>query len=183
MSWSGRYCVSKSIIVSAMRNHVNTIAARAVAPKPKCQALAEPKLDEGIMHIIYSLHVDLFAPGSFPEVLQTRGKYQISPPLPFVPAELHGKLVVGVLCCYAGAVEEGEKVVKPLKEFGSPVLDLCVPKPFLAHQGMFDPSFPHVFSGNPGETGTGPPIKTFGGDAFGINSHRYVLIPRQLAAG
>ena len=28
-----------------------------------------------------------------------------------------------------------------------------------------------------------PPIKTFGGDAFGINSHRYVLIPRQLAAG
>src|SRR6266536_1262304 len=26
-------------------------------------------------------------------------------------------------------------------------------------------------------------IKTFGGDAFGINSHRYVLIPRQLAAG
>ena len=28
-----------------------------------------------------------------------------------------------------------------------------------------------------------PTIKTFGGDAFGINSHRYVLIPRQLAAG
>src|SRR2546428_6970173 len=24
------------------------------------------------------------------------------------------------------------------------------------------PSFPHAFSGNPGETGTGPPIKTFG---------------------
>ena len=33
------------------------------------------------------------------------------------------------------------------------------------------------------ESLTGPPIKTFGGDAFGINSHRYVLIPRQLAAG
>jgi len=31
--------------------------------------------------------------------------------------------------------------------------------------------------------GTGPPIKTFGGDAFGIKSYRYVLIPRQLAAG
>ena len=26
------------------------------------------------------------------------------------------------------------------KEFGSPVLDVCVPKPFLAHQAMFDPS-------------------------------------------
>jgi hypothetical protein len=66
-----------------------------------------------------------------------------APPLPFVPAELHGKLVVIVICCYAGAVEEGEKVVRPLKEFGSPLLDLCEPKPFLAHQAMFDPSFPH----------------------------------------
>jgi hypothetical protein len=36
---------------------------------------------------------------------------------------------------------------------------------------------------NPGDTGTGPPIKTFGGDAFGIDSHRYVLITRQLTAG
>ena len=48
---------------------------------------------------------------------------------------------MSVVCCYAGAVEEGEKVVKPLKSFGSPVLDLCLPKPFLVHQAMFDPSF------------------------------------------
>src|SRR5688572_24395122 len=27
---------------------------------------------------------------------------------------------------------------------------------------------------------TGPPIKTFGGDAFGVNSHCYVLIPRKV---
>ena len=33
--------------------------------------------------------------------------------------------------------------MRPLKAFGSPVLDLCMPKPFLVHQGMFDPSFPH----------------------------------------
>src|SRR5207245_10312079 len=29
------------------------------------------------------------------------------------------------------------------------------------------PSFPHAFSGNPG-AGTGPPIKTFGGDVLGV---------------
>jgi hypothetical protein len=34
-------------------------------------------------------------------------------------------------------------VLKPLKEFGSPLLDLCVPKPFVEHQAMFDPTFPH----------------------------------------
>jgi FAD/FMN-containing dehydrogenase len=34
-------------------------------------------------------------------------------------------------------------VVRPLKSFGSPVLDLCERKPFLAHQAMFDRSFRH----------------------------------------
>ena len=78
-----------------------------------------------------------------PDELMTIVAHRKAPPLPFVPRELHGKLVVGVACCYAGPLEEGEKVMKPLKEFGSPVLDLCVPKPYLAHQAMFDPSFPH----------------------------------------
>jgi hypothetical protein len=78
-----------------------------------------------------------------PDELMTIVIHRKAPPLPFVPAELHGKLVVIVICCYAGAVEEGEKVIRPLKEFGSPLLDLCEPKPFLAHQAMFDPSFPH----------------------------------------
>ena len=45
-------------------------------------------------------------------------------------------------CCYAGPVEDGEEVVRPLKEFGSPVLDLCGPKPFLAIRAMFDPRSP-----------------------------------------
>jgi FAD/FMN-containing dehydrogenase len=78
-----------------------------------------------------------------PDELMTIVTHRKAPALPFVPPELHGKLVVGVIPCYAGPVEEGEKVIRPLKEFGSPVLDLCVPKPFLAHQAMFDPSFPH----------------------------------------
>jgi FAD/FMN-containing dehydrogenase len=66
-----------------------------------------------------------------------------APPLPFVPPQLHGKPVVAVVCCHAGSVEAGEEAVAPLKAFGSPVLDLCEPKPFLEHQAMFDPSFPH----------------------------------------
>jgi FAD/FMN-containing dehydrogenase len=78
-----------------------------------------------------------------PDELMTIVVHRKAPPLPFVPAELHGQLVVAVVCCYAGEVEEGERVVRPLKSFGSPVLDLCVPKPYLAHQAMFDPTFPH----------------------------------------
>jgi FAD/FMN-containing dehydrogenase len=75
--------------------------------------------------------------------LMTIVVHRKAPPIPAVPQELHGKPVVVEVCCYAGAVEDGEGVVKPLKSFGSPVLDLCHPKPFLAHQAMFDPSFAH----------------------------------------
>jgi hypothetical protein len=78
-----------------------------------------------------------------PDDLMTIVIHRKAPPLPFVPPELHGELVVAVVCCYAGSVEAGKEAVAPLKAFGSPVLDLCEPKPFLEHQSMFDPSFPH----------------------------------------
>ena len=77
-----------------------------------------------------------------PDELTTVVVHRKMPPLPVVPSELHGLPVVAVTCCYAGPVEEGENVVRPMKEFGSPVLDLCMPKPFVVHQAMFDPSFP-----------------------------------------
>jgi FAD/FMN-containing dehydrogenase len=80
---------------------------------------------------------------SAPDELMTIVVHRKAPPLPFVPEEFHGEPVVAVVCCYAGPVEEGQNVVRPLKEFGTPILDLCVPKSFLAHQAMFDPSFPH----------------------------------------
>jgi FAD/FMN-containing dehydrogenase len=78
-----------------------------------------------------------------PDDLMTIVIHRKAPPLPFVPTELHGKLIVGVVCCYAGSVEDGERVVRPLRRFGSPVLDLLQPKPFTEHQAMFDPSYPH----------------------------------------
>jgi FAD/FMN-containing dehydrogenase len=78
-----------------------------------------------------------------PDELMTIVVQRRAPALPVVPAELVGKLVVAVVTCYAGPVEDGERVVAPLKQFGSPVLDLCQPKPYLAHQRMFDPSFRH----------------------------------------
>jgi hypothetical protein len=77
-----------------------------------------------------------------PDDLTTIVVHRKAPALPFVPAELHGKPVVSVTVCYAGPIEEGERVVRPLREFGSPELDLCVPKPFLEHQSMFDSSLP-----------------------------------------
>jgi FAD/FMN-containing dehydrogenase len=78
-----------------------------------------------------------------PDELMTLVVQRLAPPLPAVPPELVGKPVVAVVACYAGDVEEGERVLQPMRGFGSPVLDLFAPKPFVAHQQMFDPSFRH----------------------------------------
>jgi FAD/FMN-containing dehydrogenase len=78
-----------------------------------------------------------------PDELMTIVVQRKAPALPIVPPELVGKHVVAVAACYAGPVEDGERLMRPLKSFGSPVLDLCMPKPYVVHQGMFDPSFRH----------------------------------------
>jgi FAD/FMN-containing dehydrogenase len=78
-----------------------------------------------------------------PDELMTIVLHRRAPAVSYVPAQLHGEPVVAIICCYAGPVEDGEAAIAPLKSFGSPVLDLCEPKPFVEHQGMFDPSFPH----------------------------------------
>ena len=79
-----------------------------------------------------------------PEELMSIVIHRKAPPLPFVPEELHGEPVVMVIPCWAGDLDEGERFVKPLREFGNVVADVCIRKPYLMHQAMFDPSFvPH----------------------------------------
>lgn len=76
-----------------------------------------------------------------PDELMTIIVHRKAPPLPFVPAVLHGVPVIMILCCWIGDVDEGEKVLRPLRAFGSPVADAIQYKPYLAHQAMLDPSF------------------------------------------
>ena len=78
-----------------------------------------------------------------PDELMTYVVQRRAPAVDFVPSAVHGQLVVAIVCCYTGAVEDGEKIVRSLRAFGSPVLDLCEPKPYVAHQTMFDAAFPH----------------------------------------
>jgi len=67
---------------------------------------------------------------------------RIAPPAPFLPTEIHGKPIAAVAACYSGSVEDGEKALRPLKEFGSPVADTIVPKPFTVHQAALDGTQP-----------------------------------------
>jgi FAD/FMN-containing dehydrogenase len=78
-------------------------------------------------------------PDEFMSILNLRH----APAVPFLPREIHGKPVVGVAVCYAGPPEEGERLLRPLRRFGTPLADLIAVKPYRAHQSMFDPVVPH----------------------------------------
>jgi FAD/FMN-containing dehydrogenase len=78
-----------------------------------------------------------------PDELTTIFDLSVAAPLPFLPEEVHGKPIVMVGACYAGSPDEGAEAVRPLKEFGSPIVDLLEPKPYTDLQSMFDPLVPH----------------------------------------
>jgi FAD/FMN-containing dehydrogenase len=62
-----------------------------------------------------------------------------APPLPFLAPEWHGKEVLVLAMCYAGAVSDGATVAQPLRAFGHPVADVVAPHPFTAWQAILDP--------------------------------------------
>jgi len=53
-----------------------------------------------------------------------------------------GHQIIGIAACYAGPVEQGEEVIRPLKEFGPPVMDMMGPLPYTALQQANDPTAP-----------------------------------------
>jgi len=68
---------------------------------------------------------------------------RLAPALPVIPEHMHGMPIVALVVCYAGPVEEGKTLLRPLRAFGKPVLDVITPKPYVEHQQMLDPAFPH----------------------------------------
>jgi FAD/FMN-containing dehydrogenase len=65
------------------------------------------------------------------------------PPLPSIPEHLHWRPAIAVVCCYAGAVEAGERAVQALRRFGTPLVDLLAPSPYAGFQGGFDDTVLH----------------------------------------
>jgi FAD/FMN-containing dehydrogenase len=62
-----------------------------------------------------------------PEELSAIANIMVAPPMPFLPAEAHGELIVMALLCYAGDVEAGERALAPFRALAEPVADLVKP--------------------------------------------------------
>ncbi len=65
-----------------------------------------------------------------------------APPADFVPEEARGHPAVGVILTYAGPIEEGERVLAPMVEFGPPAVNLVQPMPYVAVQQLLDEANP-----------------------------------------
>jgi hypothetical protein len=53
-----------------------------------------------------------------------------------------GAPLVGIVPCYSGPPEQGEKLVQRLRKFGPPAVDMMGPMPYVAVQRMFNDAFP-----------------------------------------
>ena len=62
-----------------------------------------------------------------PDELSTIANVMPAPPMPFVPVEQHGQLVVFAILLYAGAVEAGERVLAPFRALADPIADMIRP--------------------------------------------------------
>lgn len=64
------------------------------------------------------------------------------PAVPLFPEAIHGELIVGMGAVHVGPVDEGMRLLQPLRELGEPLVDMSGPLPYLAVQSAFDPLFP-----------------------------------------
>jgi hypothetical protein len=77
-----------------------------------------------------------------PDELTTIGVIRIMPPVPSVPAELHGVRVAGTGVCWSGDIEQGQRVLEPLRNYGKPLVDTIAPTQFVEHQAVLDQGVP-----------------------------------------
>jgi FAD/FMN-containing dehydrogenase len=65
-----------------------------------------------------------------PEELSTIANVMPAPPMPFVPAEHHGRLIIMAFLVYVGATEAGERAVAPFRAIATPIADMVRPMPY-----------------------------------------------------
>jgi len=71
-----------------------------------------------------------------PEELSTIANVMTTPPMPFLPADQHGKPVVMAFITYAGGAEDGERAIAPFRALATPIADMVRP---MTYPEMYPP--------------------------------------------
>ncbi len=76
-----------------------------------------------------------------PVELSTIANVMPAPPMPFVPAEHHGKLIIMALMVYAGDPDAGQRALAPFRALAAPIADMLRPMPYPEIYPPDDPSY------------------------------------------
>jgi FAD/FMN-containing dehydrogenase len=72
----------------------------------------------------------LAAADAAPEELSTIANVMPAPPLPFLPPDQHGRLVIMATLAHAGDPEASQRAVAPLRTLATPIADMVQPMPY-----------------------------------------------------
>ncbi len=78
-----------------------------------------------------------------PDELGLMANLRLAPPLPLFPPEVQGTPIIALVVTWSGDIEAGERFLRPLRSFGTPVADAITTKAYTAHQKMLDAAVPH----------------------------------------
>jgi FAD/FMN-containing dehydrogenase len=76
-----------------------------------------------------------------PEELSTIANVMTAPPMPFIPEEHHGEVVILAMLVHAGPTEDGEKAIAPFRELATPLADMVRPMAFPEVYPPDDPDY------------------------------------------
>ena len=81
--------------------------------------------------------------------------FQIAPPLPFIPESRHGDTFLAFVSCWTGPLDEGETMLKTLRDVAPVVAEHVGPMPYPALNSAFDalvpPGLQHYWKANFGK--------------------------------
>ncbi len=77
-----------------------------------------------------------------PDELTTLVNLTTAPPVPFLPASVHGKPIVGVGGCWSGDLDAGAAATAPFRTLGTVIADVFAANPYAAWQQALDPLYP-----------------------------------------
>jgi FAD/FMN-containing dehydrogenase len=67
---------------------------------------------------------------------------RMAPPAPWLPKDTHGKPIIALFVCHTGRIEEGERLVAPIRAFGSPLGDVLQRRSYVSQQSLLDATQP-----------------------------------------
>ena len=101
-----------------------------------CAPMYDAEISREILHGWRTFMVDA------PDDVTTEFFFWTIPVDASFPPEMQGRQVVVPSAVYAGPADEGQRVLQPLRELASPLLDLSAQRPFVDVQQTFDPYLP-----------------------------------------